>query len=84
MDEQIYSILGVSTLRSQHGCNTPGHALNEIDARLLWDIHPLALYTPPQLIDVGRCGFGFGELLLEVSVTAADRKVEERPRSVLQ
>src|SRR5690242_3268151 len=67
MDEQIYSILGVSTLRFQHGCNTLGHALNEIDARLLWDIHPLVLYTLPQPIDVGRRGFGFGELLLEVS-----------------
>src|SRR5690348_8528328 len=67
MDEQIYSMLGVSILRSQHGCNTPGHALNEIDARLLWDLLPLVLCTPPQLIDVGRRGFGFGELLLEVS-----------------
>jgi len=63
----IYSILGVSTLRFPHGSNTPRHALDEMDARLLWDIlPPLALHTLPQLIDVGRRGFAFGELLLEV------------------
>ena len=73
MDEQIYSIFGVSTLRFQHGSNTPGHALNEIDARLLWDIHPLVLYTPPQLIDVGRRGFGFGEPLLEAGLQMLNR-----------
>ena len=73
MDEQIHSIFGVSTFRFQHSSNTPGHALDEIDARLLWDLLPLVLHTLPQLVDAGRLGLVRCELSLEVTPQMLDR-----------